>query len=164
KILTEAASTLKIAPHELGNRLHNLLDERKKLERELADTRRKLVSGGAGGAVDAPEKVGDISLMARLLSDVPPKDLKPMADEIKKKLKSGVIVLIADNDGKASIVVSVSDDLTGRLSAVDLVRAGSEALGGKGGGGRADMAQAGGPDAGKGDEAVAAIKGLIAAA
>ena len=141
KLLAEAAHSLKISPNELAPRIHHLLDERKRLERELADTRKKLVSGGGGPAEEA-EKVGDISLMARLLADVPPKDLKPMADEIKKKLKSGVIVLIANNDGKASIVVSVTDDLTGEISAVDLVRAGSEALGGKGGGGRSDMAQA----------------------
>ncbi|MDF2367198.1 alanine--tRNA ligase [Sneathiella sp.] len=162
RILADAAATLKIAPHDLGNRIQSLLEDRKKLERELADTRKKLVSGGGGGATEAPEKVGDISLMARLLSDVPPKDLKPMADEIKKQLKSGVIVLISNNDGKASIVVSVTNDLTKELSAVDLVRAGSEALGGKGGGGRPDMAQAGGPDGTKGEDAVAAIKGLIA--
>jgi alanyl-tRNA synthetase len=96
-----------------------------------------------------------------LLADVPPKDLKPMADEIKKQLKSGVIVLISNNEGKASIVVSVTEDLTGQMSAVDLVRAGSEALGGKGGGGRPDMAQAGGPDGSKGEAAVASIKELI---
>ena len=161
KLLAEAAHSLKISPNELAPRIHHLLDERKRLERELADTRKKLVSGGGGPAEEA-EKVGDISLMARLLADVPPKDLKPMADEIKKKLKSGVIVLIANNDGKASIVVSVTDDLTGEISAVDLVRAGSEALGGKGGGGRSDMAQAGGPDGTKGADAVAAIKKLIA--
>ena len=162
RILADAATTLKIAPQDLGNRIKSLLEDRKKLERELADTRKKLVSGGGGGAPEAPEKVGDISLMARLLSDVPPKDLKPMADEIKKQLKSGVIVLISNNDGKASIVVSVTGDLTNDISAVDLVRAGSEALGGKGGGGRPDMAQAGGPDGTKGKEAVASIKGLIA--
>ncbi|MZR31799.1 alanine--tRNA ligase [Sneathiella litorea] len=161
RILAEAAATLKISPNELGNRIQGLLEERKKLERELADTRKKLVSGG-GGAAEAPEKVGDISLMARLLSDVPPKDLKPMADEIKKQLKSGVIVLISNNEGKASIVVSVTGDLTSKINAVDLVRAGSEALGGKGGGGRPDMAQAGGPDGSKGEEAVMAIKNLIA--
>ncbi|WP_340149629.1 alanine--tRNA ligase [uncultured Sneathiella sp.] len=161
KLLAEAASSLKIAPSELGARIQGLLEERKKLERELADTRKKLVSGGSGPAEEA-EKVGNISLMTRLLSDVPPKDLKPMADEIKKKLKSGVIVLIANNDGKASIVVSVTDDLTGGISAVDLVRAGSEALGGKGGGGRPDMAQAGGPDGAKGADAVDAIRKLIA--
>ena len=162
RILADAAATLKIAPHDLGTRIHSLLEERKKLERELADTRKKLVSGGGGGAAEVPEKVGDISLMARLLDDVPPKDLNPMADEIKKQLKSGVIVLISSNEGKASIVVSVTNDLTKELSAVDLVRAGSEALGGKGGGGRPDMAQAGGPDGTKGGEAVTAIKGLIA--
>jgi alanyl-tRNA synthetase len=161
KLLADAAATLKSAPQDLGSRIAGLLEERKRLERELADTRKKLVSGGAGGATEAPEKIGDISFISRLLNDVPPKDLKPMADELKKNLKSGVIVLIANNEGKASIVVSVTNDLTASISAVDLVRAGSEALGGKGGGGRPDMAQAGGPDGSKGAEAVAAIRMLL---
>ncbi len=161
KLLADAAAVLKAAPQDLGQRISGLIEERKRLERELAETRKKLVSGGGGAASEAPEKVGDISLVARLLSDVPPKDLKPMADEIKKQLKSGVIVLISSNEGKASIVVSVTNDLTNDISAVDLVRAGSEALGGKGGGGRPDMAQAGGPDGDKGEAAVAAIRALL---
>jgi alanyl-tRNA synthetase len=92
------------------------------------------------------------------LSDFPAKDLKPMADELKKKLGSGVVALIATNEGKASIVVGVTDDLTGQVSAVDLVKIGAEALGGKGGGGRPDMAQAGGPDAGAANDAVGSIE------
>ncbi|WP_373085673.1 alanine--tRNA ligase [Sneathiella sp.] len=163
RLLADAAVSLKISPHELGPRIHHLLDERKKLERELSDTRKKLATAGTAKA-DKIDKVGDIALVARLLGDVPPRDLKPMADEIKKQLDSGVIVLIADNDGKASIVVSVSKDLSTRFSAVDLVRAGSAALGGSGGGGRPDMAQAGGPDAGKGKEAIAAIRAMLGAA
>ncbi|TNE38598.1 MAG: alanine--tRNA ligase [Alphaproteobacteria bacterium] len=160
KMLHDAASVLKTAPQELGARIQHLLDERKKLERELSDTRKKLATAGPAKQ-DAVEKIGDVALVARLLGDVPPKDLKPMADEIKKDLESGVIVLIADNDGKASIVVSVTRDLTEKYNAVDLVRAGSEMLGGKGGGGRPDMAQAGGPDASKGEAAVAAIRDMI---
>ncbi|MCG8491455.1 MAG: alanine--tRNA ligase [Sneathiellales bacterium] len=160
QILSDAAGALKSAPSELSVRIGGLLDERKRLEKELKETRKKLATGG-GGSEQAAEKVGDIEFASRLLSDVPPKDLKPMADEIKKSLKSGVIVLIAANDGKASIVVSVTGDLTDKHSAVDLVRIGSEALGGKGGGGRPDMAQAGGPDASKGEEALSAIKAAL---
>ncbi len=157
KIITDTAAALKSAPAELVSRVTGLLDERKRLEKELKDTRKKLATGGAS-ADQAVEDVAGVSFVARLLEDVPPRDLKPMADEIKAQIKSGVVVLIAANDGKASIVIGVTDDLTGKISAVDLVRAGSEALGGKGGGGRPDMAQAGGPDASKGSDAVNAIK------
>ena len=98
---------------------------------------------------------------ARVLEDVPPKDLKPMADDMKKQVGSGVVALIAINEGKASLVVGVTGDLTERISAIDLVRAGSEAVGGKGGGGRPDMAQAGGPDGAKADAALSAIEGAL---
>ncbi|MFB9356360.1 alanine--tRNA ligase [Sneathiella chinensis] len=161
RLLSEAAGTLKVAPGELVSRVNGLLEDRKKLERELKETRKKLATGG-GATEQAAEKVGDLNFASRLLEDVPPKDLKPMADELKKSIGSGVIVLIAANDGKASIVVCVTDDLTDRFSAVDLVRIGSEALGGKGGGGRPDMAQAGGPDASKGEAAIAAIRSALA--
>jgi len=163
KMLSDAAASLKSAPAELPKRIAGLLEERKRLDRELTEARKKLATGGGGKATEI-ERIGDVGFVSHLLVDVPPRDLKPMADEIKKQLKSGVIVLIAANDGKASIVVSVTNDLTAKISAVDLVRAGSEALGGKGGGGRPDMAQAGGPDADKGGEAVKAIRNLIAAA
>ncbi len=160
QILSTASAALKTSPQELSNRVSGLLEERKRLEKELKETRKKLATGGASAEAPA-EKIGDVEFVYRLLEDVPPRDLKPMADEIKKQIKSGVIVLIAANDGKASIVISVTADLTDNLSAVDLVRIGSEALGGKGGGGRPDMAQAGGPDASKGTEAVEAIKQAI---
>ncbi len=159
QILSDAATTLKVAPTELPHRISGLLDERKRLDRELSETRKKMATGG--GKTNEVERIGNVGFVAHVLGDVPPRDLKPMADEIKKQLDSGVIVLIAANDGKASIVVSVTNDLTEKFDAVDLVRAGSAALGGKGGGGRPDMAQAGGPDANKGSEAVAAIKSLI---
>jgi len=161
QMLSDAANVLKSTPAELSLRINGLMDERKKLEKELKDTRKKLAAGG-GGSDQPIEKIGDVEFVSRLLEDVPPKDLKPMADEVKKQLKSGVIVLIAANEGKASIVVSVTSDLTATISAVDLVKVGSEALGGKGGGGRPDMAQAGGPDASKGNAAVDAIKAALA--
>jgi len=163
QMLFKAASSLKISPAELSTRITGLLDERKRLERELTETRKKLATGGSGNTAEV-EKIGEVGFVAHLLGDVPPRDLKPMADEIKKKLDSGVIVLIAANDGKASIVISVTDDLTSKFNAVDLVRTGSEALGGKGGGGRPDMAQAGGPNAEKGAQAIAAIREAITAA
>ena len=103
-----------------------------------------------------------MKLAARVLDGVPPKDLKPLADEMKKQLGSGVVVLVSNNEGKGSIVVGVTDDLSGNLSAVDLVRHGAEAIGGKGGGGRPDMAQAGGPNGADGDKAVSAIEAALA--
>ena len=165
-LLCEAAAALKTAPAELPARLGGLMDERKKLQRELEDLRRRLATGGGGGAAKAPEarEVAGVKFATRLLEGVPPRDLKPMADELKTRVGSGVVALVAVNDGKASLVVGVTGDLTGRLSAVDLVRAGSEALGGKGGGGRPDMAQAGGPDGAAAQAALAAIEGALEAA
>jgi len=104
-----------------------------------------------------------VKLAARVADGLPAKDLKPMADDLKKQVGTGVVVLIATNEGKASLVVGVTNDLTGRFSAVDLVRVGAEALGGKGGGGRPDMAQAGGPDGALAPKAVEAIEAAIAA-
>ena len=163
-LLDEAALALKVAPADLPERIGSLLEERKRLERELSETRRRLATGGGNGAASAPElrEVGGLRFAARVLADVPPKDLKPMADDMKKQVGSGVVALVAVNEGKASLVVGVTGDLTERVSAVDLVRAGSEAVGGKGGGGRPDMAQAGGPDGTKADDAVNAIEGALA--
>lgn len=162
--LEEAAAAIKAKPEELPGRVAQLLDDRKKLERELTDARRKLAAGGGGGADDAPEvkEIAGIKFAGRALSDVPARELKPMADDLKKRLGSGVVAIAAASDGKASLVVGVTDDLTGRLSAVDLVRVGSEALGGKGGGGRPDMAQAGGPDAASTGKALEAIEAALA--
>ncbi len=163
-LLTETASALKVRPEEVPARVAALVDERRKMERELAELRRQVALGGGakagGGEV---REVAGVAFAARVLEGLPAKDLKPMADELKKQVGSGVVVLIAGNDGKASIVVGVTDDLTGRLSAVDLVRVGAEALGGKGGGGRPDMAQAGGPDASLAAAAVEAIEKALAA-
>ena len=162
KQLAAAAAAMKASPAELEARVTSLLDERKRLERDLTDARRKLAAGGGSATGEAEFKdVNGIKVAARVLEGVLPKDLKPTADELKKQIGTGVIVLIADTDGKASIVVAVTEDLTAKVSAVDLVRAGSAALGGKGGGGRPDMAQAGGPDASKAQDAIKAIETLL---
>ncbi|WP_188259975.1 alanine--tRNA ligase [Azospirillum tabaci] len=164
-LLTEAASVLKVRPEDVPSRLAALVDERKKMERELAELRRQVAMGGgakADGGNEAKDVAG-VKFAARVVEGLPAKDLKPMADELKKQVGSGVVVLIASNEGKASIVVGVTDDLTAKISAVDLVRVGAEALGGKGGGGRPDMAQAGGPDAALAPAAVEAIEKALAA-
>ena len=159
-MLAQAAEVLKAAPADLPKRIAQLVEDRKRLEKELAETRKQLATGG--GAAPATTQINGISYVGRVLDGVPAKDLKGMADEIKKQVESGVIVLVGTEDGKASIVVAVTPDLTARFSAVDLVRTGSEALGGKGGGGRPDMAQAGGPNADAAQAAVDAIAGKLA--
>ncbi|MBP2307279.1 alanine--tRNA ligase [Azospirillum melinis] len=164
-LLTEAASVLKVKPDEVPTRVAALVEERRKMERELAELRRQVAMGGgakADGGNEAKDVAG-VKVAARVVEGLPAKDLKPMADELKKQVGSGVVVLIASNEGKASIVIGVTDDLTATLSAVDLVRVGAEALGGKGGGGRPDMAQAGGPDASLAPAAIEAIEKAIAA-
>ncbi|HYH38602.1 MAG TPA: DHHA1 domain-containing protein, partial [Azospirillum sp.] len=167
-LLGEAASALKVRPEEVPSRVAALVDERRKMERELAELRRQVALSGAmggGGAKSdggsAAKEINGVKFAARVVDGLPAKDLKPMADELKKQLGSGVVALVATNEGKASIVVGVTDDLTGRISAVDLVRAGAEACGGKGGGGRPDMAQAGGPDGSLANAAVEAIEKAI---
>ena len=159
EILTRLSDALKAPAAELPARIEQMGEERKRLERDLIDTRRQLATGGAGGG---DKQIAGVTFAARSLDGVPGKDLKSMADEIKKQIGSGVIALASAADGKASLVVAVTDDLTGRFSAVDLVRVGAEALGGKGGGGRADMAQAGGPDGAKVKDALSAIEKVLA--
>ncbi|MFI4987879.1 MAG: alanine--tRNA ligase [Alphaproteobacteria bacterium] len=159
-LLAEAAAALKVPPAELPQRVAGLMEERKRLERELTELRRKLAAGGGGAAPEAKE-INGVKFAARLLDGVPARELKAMADALKKQVGSGVVAIAAEAEGKASLVVAVTDDLTGRLSAVDLVRLGAEKLGGKGGGGRPDMAQAGGPDGSKADAALAAIEAAL---
>ena len=113
-------------------------------------------------ATSADEEVGGVKFAGQVLDGLDPKDLRGLLDQAKARLGSGVAVIVAVNEGKASIAAAVTDDLTSKISAVDLVRAGDEALGGKGGGGRADMAQGGGPDGDKADEAIAAVKTVLA--
>ncbi|MFC0245717.1 alanine--tRNA ligase [Falsochrobactrum ovis] len=157
------AGALKTTPAEVLDRVNALIDERKKLERELTEARKKLALGGsATNANDAMETLNGVNFLGKIVTGVSPRDLKPLADEGKKQVKSGVVLFIGvGEDQKASAVVGVTDDLVARFSAVDLVRAASAALGGSGGGGRADMAQAGGPDGSKADDAIAAVKAMI---
>ncbi|WFS02526.1 alanine--tRNA ligase [Rhizobium tumorigenes] len=158
------AAALKVQPAEVVSRVEALMDERRKLERELSDAKRKLaMGGGQGDGADAFRDIGGVKFLGRAIAGVDPKDLKSMADEGKTSLGSGVVVLVGvSEDGKASAVVAVTEDLIARFSAVDLVRIASAALGGKGGGGRPDMAQAGGPDGSKADEAIAAVAAALA--
>ncbi|RIK88349.1 MAG: alanine--tRNA ligase [Hyphomicrobiales bacterium] len=163
--LKAVAAALKVSPGEVVSRLETVLDERRKLERELAETRRKLALGGGAAETGSGEgeRVGDVGFIGRVVAGIPPKDLKSLADAGKSSLGSGVVVFVGTaDDGKASVVVGVTDDLTGRFSAVDLVRRASAAIGGQGGGGRPDMAQAGGPDGARAAEAVAAVKSALA--
>ena len=155
--LSHVAQLLKSSPDKVAERVSHLMDERKKLEREVSDLRRKLATGG-GSAAGQAEMIGNIQFVGKVLDDVPAKDLKPMADELKSAGGAMVICLIARADEKASIVVAVSKEATDSFDAVELVKIGSAALGGKGGGGRADMAQAGGPDGSKAEAALAEIK------
>ena len=161
-LLNAAAQALNVSPSQLPECIAALVDERKRLEAELTDMRRKMATGG-GGTADAGHKdVGGIAYAGRVLDGVPARELKSFADDLKTQLGSGVVALCSSADGKASLVVGVTDDLTDRLDAVELVRIGSAALGGKGGGGRADMAQAGGPDADKAEAALASIEAALA--
>jgi alanyl-tRNA synthetase len=163
--LKEAAGALRVPPGELPGRINALIEERRKLEREVSDLRKKLVMGGGGSATTAEQStkmVKGIAFSGRLLENVPAKDLKGMADAIKKEMDTGVVALVAVSEGKVSLVVAVTDDLNDQINAVDLVKAGAAAVGGKGGGGRSDMAQAGGPDGAKSGQALAAIEAVLA--
>ncbi len=162
--LATTAELLKISPDEVVARVEKLLDDRRKMEKELADVRRQLATGGGGadGGANGVKDISGIKFAGRALSGVPPKDLKGLADDLKKQVGSGVVALVSVNEGKASLVVGVTEDLTADLDAVALVKVGSAAVGGGGGGGRPDMAQAGGPDGGKAADALAAIEGAIA--
>jgi len=163
-----AAGELRTTIEEVPARIAALVEERKKLERELSDARKKLAMGGGQGAsagASGVREVAGVKLMARAVEGIEMKDLKSLADDGKKQLGSGVVAIVGvTGDGKAGVVVGVTNDLTGKLNAVDLVRVASEALGGKGGGGRPDMAQAGGPDGAKAEAALAAIEKAVAAA
>ncbi len=163
--LREIAGLLKTSPSEAVDRLAILTEERRKLEREVADLRRKLAMAGDGGssAADDIREVSGVRYLGRALKGVEMKDLKGIADDGKAKVGSGVVAIVGvAPDGKAGIVVGVTADLTARFNAVDLVRIGSEALGGKGGGGRPDMAQAGGPDGSAAEAALAAVADALA--
>jgi alanyl-tRNA synthetase len=161
--LREAAATLKSSPDEVPARIAALVDERKRLERELADAKKALaMGGGAARAEDAgPEDVGGHKFLGQVVEGLDPKELRSTVDTMKQRVGSGVAALVAVNDGRASVAVGVTDDLAGQVSAVDLVKAAVTALGGQGGGGRPDMAQGGGPDGAKAQEALDAVKGVL---
>ncbi|MFZ2007013.1 MAG: DHHA1 domain-containing protein, partial [Stellaceae bacterium] len=163
-LLQQAAGVLRTSPAELPARVASLVEERRRLERELAEARRALASGGGGqAAAPAAAKIGDVAFDGRVVDDVPGRELRSLADDLKRRIGSGIVAVISRDDGKAAIVVAVTDDLTARFDAVGLVRAGAEMLGGKGGGGRPDMAQAGGPDATRAEEALDAVRRALAA-
>jgi alanyl-tRNA synthetase len=160
------ASELKVPVGDAAARATAVLEDRKKLERELSEAKKKLAMGGGSAAVgngaDGVRVIGDVKLMARAVEGIDLKDLRSLADEGKKKVGSGIVAIVGvTGEGKAGIVVGVTNDLVARFNAVDLVRKGAEALGGKGGGGRPDMAQAGGPDGSKADAALAAIEAAL---
>jgi alanyl-tRNA synthetase len=170
----ELSALLKVRPHELIDRVKALIEQNRKLERELSDAKKKIAvagvgaasAGGAGSAAAAGGdiEIGGVKVRTRKMEGLDPKDLRGIIDEAKKEMGSGVVALVGVSDeGKAAIAVGVTSDLTSRLSAVDLVRIGAAALGGKGGGGRPDMAQAGGPEGAKAEEALAAIRSHLEA-
>ncbi len=164
----EAAGLLRTRPEDLIERLKAIVEEKKVLEKQLADAKRQIALGGGGTAAaassgDAVKTIGNVKLLARSVQGLNPKDLRGLIDEGKKQIGSGIVAVVGvTEDGKAGLAVGVTDDLTKTWSAVDLVKAGSEALGGKGGGGRPDMAQAGGPDGAKAGDALKAIEAALA--
>jgi alanyl-tRNA synthetase len=170
-VLRQSAAALRTSPEDLPARLARLVDEHRRLERELAEARRviavtgtgTLVAGqavarGAGSATQSATLIGDIAFDGRLVDDVPGRELRSLADDLKRRIGSGVVAVVSRAEGKAALVVGVTADLTDRFDAVELVRLGAEVLGGKGGGGRADMAQAGGPHADHAESALAVVE------
>jgi alanyl-tRNA synthetase len=161
--LREAASTLKSSPDEVPARIASLVEDRKRLERELADAKKALAtgSGAAKSAATAPEDVNGHKFLGQIVEGFDPKGLRAAVDDMKKRLGSGIGALVAVNEGRASVAVGVTDDLAGQVSAVELVKAAVATLGGQGGGGRPDMAQGGGPDGSKAEEAIEAVKDAL---
>jgi alanyl-tRNA synthetase len=162
--LRTAAATLKAAPDEVPARVATLLEDRRRLERELADAKKALATAGPQQEASGPEQVAGTAFIGQVLDGLDPKQLRGLVDEAKQRIGSGVVALIALNEGRASIAAGVTQDLTSRFSAVDLVRTAVAALGGQGGGGRPDMAQGGGPDGSKAEAALTAIRQALEAA
>ncbi|HEX8261326.1 MAG TPA: DHHA1 domain-containing protein, partial [Allosphingosinicella sp.] len=157
--LRETAAALKASPEEVPARVAALLDERRRLERELAEAKKALAMGGGRSAeAQDPEQIGGHGFIGQVLEGMDPKGLRGLVDEAKQRVGSGVVALVAVNDGRATVAVGVTDDLAARRNAVDLVRKAVEAVGGQGGGGRPDMAQGGGPDGARADEALDAVR------
>ncbi len=159
--LKDVAAQLRANPDEVPARVAALADSVRKLEKELAETKKALALGGGAGGSAEPEDVGGIKFLGQTFDGLDPKELRGLANDAKQQLGSGIAAFVTVNDGRASVLVTVTDDLTARFSAVDLVRTGVETLGGQGGGGKPEMAQGGGPDGSKAGEAIAAIKALL---
>jgi alanyl-tRNA synthetase len=159
--LRQAAAALRTSPSELPERVASLVEERRRLERELAESRRLLAS--AGPARSGARRIGDVSFDGRIVADVPGRELRSLVDDLKRRIGSGVVAVLSRAEGKAAVVVGVTADLVSRFDAVALVRLAAEALGGQGGGGRPDMAQAGGPDPARAEAALAAIERAVEA-
>jgi alanyl-tRNA synthetase len=159
-IAREIADQFKAPLGEVSARVASLVEQRRKLEAELADARRKLAMGG-GGAASGPEEISGVKFIGKVV-DVPARDLKGLADEAKTSIGSGVVVFVTSSEGKATVVVGVTDDLTARFPAGDLVTRAVQAVGGARGGGRPDMAQGGGPDGARAADAIAAVKSALA--
>ena len=157
--LGDTATMLKVTPGEVSARVKALLEEKKRLEAEIADARRKLATGEGGGS--GTKRIGDTVFCGKVLEGLPAKELRSAADSLRKEIGEGIVALVAVNDGKASLVVTVSDQIKDRLDAVSLLRAGVVAIGGKGGGGRPDFAQGGGPDGASASAAIEAIETAI---
>ena len=160
--LGDVAAALKTHPADVLDRVRNLLDERRALANEVAQLRRDLAMGGRGDVSEVSE-INGIKLIIKVLSGVSGKDLPGLIDEMKTQIVSGAVVLIADTGGKPAVAAGVTPDMVDRVSAVTLVKAAAEALGGKGGGGRPDMAQAGGADIALADAAIAAVHAVLGA-
>lgn len=162
--LREVAASLKTSPDEVVGRVATLVEERRKLERELAEAKKALALGGGGGAAApaGPEQIGGVNFIGQILDGLDPKALRGAVDEAKGRIGSAVVAFVAVNEGRAAIAVGVTDDLTGTFSAVELVKRGVAALGGQGGGGRPDMAQGGGPEGGNAQAAIDAVKAALA--
>lgn len=159
-LLTQASSLLKTAPDELCERISALVDERKKLEKDLSDARKEAALGG-GNASQAPEMINGIAVIGQHFADMPPKDLRDIAEQLRGNLDSGIVIVTSDFNGKASIIVTLTQDITTKITAPELVQIGAQATGGKGGGGKPDFAQAGGPDGNKTEHAITDIKDRI---
>jgi alanyl-tRNA synthetase len=161
-IVNSAAALLRSGGHEVLERIAALQEQLKRSERALSDAKQKLAMGGSDGAAQGPEAVNGVSFIGRVVDGLQPKDLRGLVDQAKKQIGSGIVAIVGvTEDGKAGLSVGVTDDLTAKYSAVELVRVGAAAVGGQGGGGRADMAQAGGPDGAKAAEAISAIRATL---
>jgi alanyl-tRNA synthetase len=161
--LKETAAALKASPEDVPARVAGLIEDRRRLERELAEAKKALATGGGTKSEAAPEQIGGHGFIGQVLEGLDPKALRGLVDEAKARVGSGVVALVAVNDGRATVAIGVTDDLTSSRNAVDLVRKAVEAVGGQGGGGRPDMAQGGGPDGAKAADALAAVRDALAA-